>query len=74
MNEYSESELDNKYIKCPHCGWEGMGSGAVIVDFFGVTDAQEIHCPQCDENLGRLVQKLSDMQETDTDNQLQNQM
>jgi hypothetical protein len=51
---YSEEEFSDEILECPKCGWKGKGSEAVIIDLYGVTDVQEIHCPNCDHYLAGL--------------------
>ena len=51
---YSDIELEDQLLKCDNCGWQGKGDDARIVDFYGVSKTQEIHCPNCDEYLANL--------------------
>lgn len=51
---FDEKEFDDQPIKCPKCGWEGTGYQAIIIDLYGLTDIQEVHCPKCDAYLGGL--------------------
>ncbi len=50
--EYHEDSFDNEYLHCTQCGWKGLGSDTVIIDFYGLGKGLEIHCPICDIKLG----------------------
>jgi uncharacterized Zn-finger protein len=56
---YKEGDFDEQSLSCPNCNWTGKGHQAVIIDFYGVTDNKEVHCPKCDENIG-ILQTNSD--------------
>lgn len=60
LPEYQESSFDNQALNCSHCNWKGEGRDAVIIDFFGVTDSKEVHCPECDKKIGTLVRDKGD--------------
>lgn len=45
LNAYDYEEQD---LKCDDCPWEGKGADAILIDFYGVSDVQELHCPNCD--------------------------
>ncbi len=53
---YPDKEFDEKALTCSNCGWNGQGHEAVVIDFYGVTDNKEAHCPQCDKTIA-IVQK-----------------
>lgn len=55
LPEYHSNDFDDQNLTCSNCGWKGKGSDAVIIDFFGITKNQEVHCPECDEKIGILV-------------------
>lgn len=40
---YQEQELS-----CDACGWKGVGADAILIDYYGVSDIKELHCPNCD--------------------------
>ncbi len=46
---YDDNEFGEAQLRCSRCGWQGSGSETNIVDFYGVTEVQEAHCPNCDE-------------------------
>lgn len=54
LKEYSENKFDEQTVSCDNCHWKGKGSDTVIIDFYGLSDECEIHCPQCDERIGIL--------------------
>ena len=51
---YDPGNFDKQKITCSNCGWTGTGSEAIIIDLYGIGDAQQIKCPDCDSNLGSL--------------------
>lgn len=46
---YEEQELS-----CSTCGWAGKGGDAILIDFYGVSDVKELHCPNCDTILATI--------------------
>lgn len=56
--------FDEQIINCPHCGWQGKGSDAHIIDLYGITKSSEVHCPKCDGYLGGI--KSSDLPGSNT--------
>lgn len=50
--EYRETNFEEQDLTCPHCHWKGKGYDAVVIDFFGVSNTNEVHCPNCDETIG----------------------
>jgi uncharacterized Zn-finger protein len=48
---YRDADFDDQTLTCPKCNWQGQGHRAVVIDFYGVTDNKEVHCPQCDETI-----------------------
>jgi hypothetical protein len=61
---FNEREFDDQTLQCTHCQWQGKGSDAVIIDLYGITDYQEVHCPSCDAFLGNLKKSDSSGGET----------
>jgi DNA-directed RNA polymerase subunit RPC12/RpoP len=55
LPEYPQSTFDEQQLTCPHCGWSGTGAKAHLIDFYGVAENQEVHCPQCDKKIGLVV-------------------
>lgn len=53
---YQEKEFYDTNLACPKCDWKGLGYDAVVIDFFGVSNQHEIHCPECDNKIG-IMQK-----------------
>jgi hypothetical protein len=53
---FPEKEFDERAFTCHSCQWNGKGHEAVIIDFYGVSDTREAHCPSCDRKIA-LVQK-----------------
>jgi hypothetical protein len=49
--KYTDKEYDDQSLKCDNCQWTGKGSDAVLIDFYGVTDTKELHCPNCDKTI-----------------------
>src|SRR5256885_514530 len=52
---FSSIGFDDLQLKCNKCGWQGTGTDAVIIDLYGITKSQEVHCPNCDNHLGDLI-------------------
>ena len=52
--EFHENSFPDKAIRCDACQWQGKGSDANIIDFYGVVPDKEVHCPSCDKRLGIL--------------------
>jgi hypothetical protein len=46
--------FDQQKITCSNCGWNGIGSQAIIIDLYGIGDTKQVNCPKCDNNLGSL--------------------
>ena len=63
---FNAREFDDQTLQCTHCQWQGIGRDAIIIDLYGITDYQEVHCPSCDAFLGNL--KKSDLPSGGTDN------
>ena len=53
-NLFYEDSFDAIAVKCPNCGWEGKGEDTHIIDFYGLVNAKESHCPNCDQKLGNI--------------------
>jgi hypothetical protein len=51
---YDPINFDEQKITCSNCGWTGAGSEAIIIDLYGIGDAQQVKCLACDNNLGSL--------------------
>ena len=51
---YDQRTFDDEPLKCPHCGWNGIGSEAHIAGFYGLSKFKEVLCPNCNEYLGNL--------------------
>jgi hypothetical protein len=51
---YKENTLDTIDITCDACKWKGKGSEANIIDLYGLTKYQELHCPDCDAFLANV--------------------
>lgn len=56
---YPDKDFEEKALACSKCGWKGKGYDAVVIDFYGVTDNKEVHCPKCDTTIS-LLQKGED--------------
>ena len=52
--EFWDANFDEQNISCDNCQWQGTGSDAIVIDFYGVVSDKEIHCPNCDRRLGIL--------------------
>ena len=52
--EYKEREFWAQTLSCANCGWSGKGHDTVVIDFYGVADSKEVHCPECDEKIAIL--------------------
>jgi hypothetical protein len=50
--EYRENNFEEQDLVCPHCHWKGKGYDAVVIDFFGVSKTNDVHCPKCDKTIG----------------------
>lgn len=48
-----EDYLDEDLV-CEKCGWAGKASDANLIDFYGISDTKELHCPNCDTIVGTL--------------------
>ena len=51
---YKYTGFEDQDLSCSNCGWNGKGKDAVIVDLFGVSKNQEVHCPNCDHYIAEL--------------------
>ena len=51
---YNEHEFDAQTLACANCGWSGKGQDALVIDFYGITESKEVHCPECDEKIALL--------------------
>ncbi len=49
LEDYEELQLN-----CEDCDWKGKGADANLIDFYGVTAAKELRCPNCDGVLATL--------------------
>lgn len=69
MDEIFNSEgFDEQVLTCPKCGWKGKGSEAIIIDLYGLSKVQEVHCPNCDHYLGGLnVEDRKEQADSDAD-------
>lgn len=54
LTEYAKKEFDAADITCQHCHWKGKGAAAIVIDFYGVSDSSEVHCPDCDAKLSSI--------------------
>jgi hypothetical protein len=52
---FNENEFNTQMLTCSNCGWSGTGSETKVIDFYGLTEAKQVNCPACDNNLGSLV-------------------
>jgi hypothetical protein len=50
---YPEDYTDQD-VSCEECGWIGKGREANLIDFYGVSEIQELHCPNCDATVATL--------------------
>jgi hypothetical protein len=48
---YQESNFRGQPLTCKACYWKGEGDHANVIDFYGVGNSKEIHCPECDEKI-----------------------
>ena len=51
---FNERDFEDQTLQCSKCQWQGRGSEAIIIDLYGLTEFQEVHCPSCDTFLGNL--------------------
>jgi len=56
---FDQRTFDDHPLTCPKCGWRGVGSDAIVVDFYGIGKFKEVTCPNCDEYLGNLSRENS---------------
>ncbi|HEX2532229.1 MAG TPA: hypothetical protein VHK69_00760 [Chitinophagaceae bacterium] len=54
MEDFRAVDFDERELTCPKCGWQGKGDEAHIIDFYGVSKVQEVHCPNCDRLIANL--------------------
>lgn len=54
MDIYLNTDFYEQPFHCSNCSWKGEGKDTNIIDFYGVTEVKEIHCPNCDNTLGGL--------------------
>lgn len=47
--DYEEQDLS-----CEECGWKGKGEDANLIDFYGLSNVKELHCPNCDAMVATL--------------------
>ncbi|HEY1022162.1 MAG TPA: hypothetical protein VGE06_07600 [Flavisolibacter sp.] len=55
LPQFQQSTFESQPVQCKKCGWSGTGAEALLIDFYGVTDNQEIYCPECDKKIGTVV-------------------
>jgi hypothetical protein len=48
-----ENYIDEDLV-CEKCGWTGKASESNLIDFYGVSDVKELHCPNCDNVVATL--------------------
>jgi hypothetical protein len=65
--EYHQKNFDEQVLSCNNCHWKGKGSETILIDFYGITKTNEIHCPRCDEKLGILIKEDEPPGESPTD-------
>jgi len=61
---YDLKEFYTQSIICPNCGWQGVGSDAIIIDMYGIGDVRQVNCPNCDNFLGGLPREEERKPET----------
>jgi hypothetical protein len=54
MEVYTSQQLNHTQLQCTRCTWSGTGDRAIIIDFYGVADIKEVHCPDCDTQIAAL--------------------
>jgi uncharacterized Zn-finger protein len=54
---YDPITFNEEKITCSNCGWTGTGSEAIIIDLYGIGNAQQVNCPDCDNKLGHLPRR-----------------
>ena len=54
MEVYTPQQLNYTSLICTQCNWSGTGDKAVIIDFYGLSDIKEVHCPECDTQIAAL--------------------
>lgn len=51
---YDQDTFNEQLITCSNCGWVGTGADTIIIDMYGIGNARQVNCPNCDNNLGSL--------------------
>lgn len=54
MDVYTSQQLNYIQLNCSNCDWSGTGDRAIIIDFYGLTEVKEVHCPECDTQIAAL--------------------
>lgn len=63
---FDKEGFEELILTCPKCGWKGKGDEANIIDLYGLSKVQEVHCPNCDHYLGGLNVE-NEQEESDND-------
>ncbi len=54
MEVFTSQQLNYISLKCSRCNWSDTGDKAIVIDFYGLSEVKEVHCPQCDAQLAAL--------------------
>ncbi|NTS42918.1 hypothetical protein HRG84_18670 [Flavisolibacter sp. BT320] len=57
LPKFSQATYESEPVSCKKCGWSGTGADAILIDFYGITDSQDLYCPECDKKIGTLVKE-----------------
>lgn len=57
LPKFSQATYESEPVSCKKCGWSGTGADVILIDFYGITDSQDLYCPECDKKIGTLVKE-----------------
>ncbi|MBA2328734.1 MAG: hypothetical protein H0V91_03845 [Flavisolibacter sp.] len=54
MEVFTSQQLNYISLISSRCGWSDTVDKAIVIDFYGLSEVKEVHCPQCDAQLAAL--------------------
>jgi hypothetical protein len=59
QNVYYANNFRNENVECKKCGWVGKGSETKFGEYLFLTEATEVHCPDCKSYLGIITHEIN---------------
>ncbi len=54
MEVFTSQQLNYISLISSRCGWSDTVDKAIDIDFYGLSEVKEVHCPKCDAQLAAL--------------------